>query len=71
MVSGESEKPQSRSFFSIKEVYTQTAQIKYLTPEIKATIGKRKLRYPQIEEFLNEGVIGENNSRINRSKREI
>lgn len=61
MVSGESEEPQSRSFFSIKEVYAQTAQIKYLTPEIKAVIEKRKSRHPQIEKLLNEGIIGENN----------
>lgn len=67
MVSGEPKKgvpktkPKSRLFFSPKEAYAQTTQIKYLTPEIKEAIEKRKSRYPQIEELLNEGAIGENN----------
>ncbi len=54
-------KPNSSSWFYPKEVYAQTTQLKYLTDEIKEAIERRKSRYPQIEELLDEGSIGENN----------
>lgn len=54
-------KPNSRLFFGTLEAYAQTTQLKYLTPEIEEAIERRKSRYPQIEELLNEGAIGENN----------
>lgn len=54
-------KPNSRLWFSPQEAYAQTAQLKYLTDEIKEAIERRKSRYPQIEELLNEGSVGENN----------
>lgn len=54
-------KPNSRLFFTPKEAFAQTTQLKYLTEEIKEAIERRKLRYSQIEELLNEGSIGEDN----------
>ena len=54
-------KPNSRLWFSPSEAYAQTTQLKYLTEEIKEAIERRKSRYPQIEELLDEGSIGENN----------
>lgn len=60
MVSDEKKKSNSKSFL-ISEAYAQTTQIKYLTPEIKSAIERRKSRYSQIEELLDEGSLGEGN----------
>ena len=66
MVSGEKKRDvpktelKSRLFFLTKEAYAET-KIKYLTPEIKEVIERRKSRYSQIEELLSEGSIGESN----------
>lgn len=54
-------KPNSRLFFPLPEAYAQSAQLKYLTDEIKQAIERRKSRYSQIEAFLSEGSVGENN----------
>lgn len=71
MVSGEpakkevpQTKPDSRLWFLPREAYAQGAQLKYLTDEIKLAIEKRKARYSQIEQLLNEGSVGENNQGI-------
>ncbi|MFH1339207.1 MAG: DUF1318 domain-containing protein [Candidatus Omnitrophota bacterium] len=57
-------KPNSRLWVLPREAYAQGAQLKYLTDEIKLAIEKRKARYSQIEQLLNEGSVGENNQGI-------
>jgi len=42
-------------------VFSETYDIKEMTPEVKTALDSRRARFDQLKEFKRQGVIGENN----------
>ncbi len=45
----------------ISPVQAQTYQIKEMTPEVKAALEGRRGRYGRLDQFKQDGIVGENN----------